>query len=177
MLTGRSVRQCRRHQRFHSLAWICRRTPPGNRGFQHAWTMWTRGLARPFPAQTTSLCTVPPWNIHTFCFNNPTWSWIVKPGNYANSTVWLRHCLLHQLKALGFLYAFAESVDCALLSSFCDDSNLRISIFKHVPSTMGVSKESISKFLICPHQLKTHRSKRRIFSFLQPMVLTGAFVC
>jgi len=44
------------------------------------------------------------------------------------------------LKALVFLYAFEESVDCHLLSSFCDDSNLHI-------STMGVSKESISKFL------------------------------
>jgi len=33
------------------------------------------------------------------------------------------------LKALVFLYAFEESVDCALLSSFWDDSNLHISIF------------------------------------------------
>jgi len=32
------------------------------------------------------------------------------------------------LKALVFLYAFEESVDCHLLSSFCDDSNLDISI-------------------------------------------------
>ena len=31
---------------------------------------------------------------------------------------------------------------------FCDDSNLRISLFKYVFSTMGVTKESISKFLI-----------------------------
>jgi len=52
------------------------------------------------------------------------------------------------LKALVFLYAFEESVDCHLLSSFCDDSNLHISLFKYVLSTMGVSKESISKFLI-----------------------------
>ena len=52
------------------------------------------------------------------------------------------------LKALVFLYAFEESVDCHLLSSFCDDSNLRISLFKYVLSTMGVSKESISKLLI-----------------------------
>jgi len=51
------------------------------------------------------------------------------------------------LKALVFLYAFEESVDCHLLSSFCDDSNLHISLFKYVLSTMGVSKESISKFL------------------------------
>jgi len=33
-------------------------------------------------------------------------------------------------------------------SSFCDDSNLRLSDIKYVLSTMGVSKESISKFLI-----------------------------
>jgi len=52
------------------------------------------------------------------------------------------------LKALVFLFAFEESVDCHLLSSFCDDSNLHISLFKYVLSTMGVSKESISKFLI-----------------------------
>ena len=51
------------------------------------------------------------------------------------------------LKALVFLYAFEESVDCHLLSSFCEDSNLHISLFKYVLSTMGVSKESISKFL------------------------------
>jgi len=55
--------------------------------------------------------------------------------------------LLH-LKALVFLYAFEESVDYHLLSSFCDDSNLHISVFKYVLSTIGVSKESISKFLI-----------------------------
>ena len=55
---------------------------------------------------------------------------------------------LRHLKALVFLYAFEESVDCHLLSSFCDDSNLHISLFKYVLSTMGVSKESISKFLI-----------------------------
>ena len=57
--------------------------------------------------------------------------------------LWFRH-----LKALVFLYAFEESVDCHLLSSFCDDSNLRISLVKYVLSTMGVSKESISKYLI-----------------------------
>ena len=55
--------------------------------------------------------------------------------------------ILWHLKALVFLYAFEESVDCHLLSSFCDDSNLHISIFKYVLSTMGVSKELISKFL------------------------------
>jgi len=57
-----------------------------------------------------------------------------------------KHC--GHLKALVFLYAFEESVDCHLLSSFCDDSNLYISLFKYVLSTMGVSKESISKILI-----------------------------
>ena len=55
---------------------------------------------------------------------------------------------MQHLKALAFLYAFEETVDCHLLSSFCDDSNLHISLFKYVLSTMGVSKESISKFLI-----------------------------
>jgi len=39
-------------------------------------------------------------------------------------------------------------VDCHLLLSFCDDSNLHISLFKYILSTRGVSKESISKFLI-----------------------------
>jgi len=52
------------------------------------------------------------------------------------------------LKALVFPYTFEESVDCHLLSSFCDDSNLHISFFKYLLSTMDVSKESISKFLI-----------------------------
>ena len=59
-----------------------------------------------------------------------------------------RNALYRHLKALVFLCAFEESVDCHLLSSFCDDSNLHISLFKYVLSTMGVSKESISKFLI-----------------------------
>jgi len=52
------------------------------------------------------------------------------------------------LKALVFLCAFEESVDCHLLSSFCEDLNLHISLFKYLLSTMRVSKESISKFLI-----------------------------
>jgi len=43
------------------------------------------------------------------------------------------------LKAVMFLYAFEESVDCHLVSSFCDDSNLHISLFKYVLSTMGVN--------------------------------------
>jgi len=60
-----------------------------------------------------------------------------------------------------FLYAFEESVDYHLLSSFCDDSNLHISLFKYVLSTMGVSKESISKFLIFADRFLayTHRGK------------------
>jgi len=53
------------------------------------------------------------------------------------------------LKALVFLHAFEESVDCHLLSSFCDDSNLHISLVKYVLSTIVVSKESISK---CFHE-------------------------
>ena len=52
------------------------------------------------------------------------------------------------LKAVVFLHAFEEPVDCHLLSSFCDDSNLHISLFKYVLSTMGVSKESTNKCLI-----------------------------
>ena len=60
----------------------------------------------------------------------------------------LQMALLLHLKALVFRYVFEESVDCHLLSSFCDDSNLHISLFKYVFSTMGVSKKSISKFLI-----------------------------
>jgi len=59
------------------------------------------------------------------------------------------YCETHfHLKALVLLYAFEESVDCHLLSSFCDDSNLHISLFKYVLPTMGVSKESIIKILI-----------------------------
>ena len=56
-------------------------------------------------------------------------------------------CYIH-LKALVFLYAYEESVDFHLLSSFYGDSNLHISLFQYALSTMGVSKESISKFLI-----------------------------
>ena len=41
------------------------------------------------------------------------------------------------LKALVFLYAFEKSADCALLSYFCDDSNLHISTLKYVLSAMG----------------------------------------
>ena len=41
----------------------------------------------------------------------------------------LCHLKQRHVKALVFLYAFEESVDCHLLSSFCDDSNLHISLF------------------------------------------------
>jgi len=61
------------------------------------------------------------------------------------------HCLdffLVTLKSTSVSVCFEESVDCHLLSSFCDDSNLHISLFKYVLSTMGVSKESISNFFI-----------------------------
>jgi len=34
------------------------------------------------------------------------------------------------IKALGLLKGFKKSADWALLSSFCDDSNLHISVFK-----------------------------------------------
>ena len=74
-----------------------------------------------------------------------------EPTPNSASSIILLHCFhnaLPHLKALVFLYAFEESIDCLLLSSFCDDSNLHISLFKYVLSTMGVSKESISKFLI-----------------------------
>ena len=39
-------------------------------------------------------------------------------------------CVIGQIKALGFLRVFEELADWALLSSFCDDSNLHISVFK-----------------------------------------------
>jgi len=56
-----------------------------------------------------------------------------------NVTVMKLIDMIH-LKALVFLYAFEESVDCALSSAFCDDSNLHISTFKFVLSTMGVMR-------------------------------------
>ena len=82
-------------------------------------------------------------------------NYLVKEAMFAHqiiflATRWLVAWLLNgrHLKALVFLYAFEESIDCHLLSSFCDDSNLHISLFKYVLSTMSASKESISKFLI-----------------------------
>jgi len=50
-------------------------------------------------------------------------------------------------KSTSVSVCFEESGDCHLLSSFCDDSNLHISLFKYALSTMGASKKSISKFL------------------------------
>ena len=55
---------------------------------------------------------------------------------------------LFKSTSVSVVYAFEESVDFHLLLSFCDDSNLHISLFKCVLSTIGISKESISKFLI-----------------------------
>jgi len=52
-----------------------------------------------------------------------------------------------QVKPQGFLYAFEESADCALLSPLCEDSNLHISAHKYVLPTTGVSKESILDFI------------------------------
>jgi len=39
----------------------------------------------------------------------------------------MKLCLV---KALGFVYVFEESADCALLSFFRNDSNLHISVIK-----------------------------------------------
>jgi len=44
---------------------------------------------------------------------------------------------------VGLLQAFEESTDSALI--FCDDSNLHLSVFKYVLSTLGISKEFIGK--------------------------------
>jgi len=77
------------------------------------------------------------------------------------------HELRERLKALVFLYAFEESVDCHLLSSFCDDSNLHISLFKYVLPTMGVSKESIS---ICG--IKVTENSRKHWYLIAVVVIT-----
>ena len=66
------------------------------------------------------------------------------------------------LNALVFLYAFEESVDCAVLSSFCSDSNLHISTFKLVLSTMDkqridqqiFNRKSISRKITHPQSWK-----------------------
>ena len=89
--------------------------------------------------------------------NRPRGSWSPwKPPMFnlsCHSALWqpvpqqITVAALH-LKALVFLRAFEDSVDCHLLSSFFYDSNLHISLFKYVLSTIGVSKESISKFSI-----------------------------
>jgi len=42
---------------------------------------------------------------------------------------------IQPVKVLGLLKAFKESADWAFLLSFCDDSNLHISIFKQLVST------------------------------------------
>ena len=51
---------------------------------------------------------------------------------------------LHLKAVEGFLLASEESVDWALLLSFCDNSNLCISVFKQLHSTGEISKESIT---------------------------------
>ena len=51
-----------------------------------------------------------------------------------------------QLKALDFLYAFEESVDCSLLSTFAIIQTCTYQYY--VLSTMGVSMESTRQFLI-----------------------------
>ena len=55
---------------------------------------------------------------------------------------------LFTLKSTNISVCFRGISRLPSVSSFCDDSNLHISLFKYVLSTMGVSKESISKFLI-----------------------------
>ena len=49
----------------------------------------------------------------------------------------LHQCICIHLKALVFLYCFDESVDCHLLSSFCDDSNLHIMRHERRPTGLG----------------------------------------
>ena len=74
---------------------------------------------------------------------------------------WLIHDCEH-LKALVFLYAFEESVDCHLLSSFCDDSNLHISLLLctfHDGCKQGIGQQifnrnkSISRKITHPQSL------------------------
>jgi len=65
------------------------------------------------------------------------------------------------LKALVFLYAFVESVECALLLSFYDDSNLHISIthlFHDDGCKQGIdqkifSRKSMSRKITHPQSL------------------------
>jgi len=69
-------------------------------------------------------------------------------GIQAEMQIWFQHKYHHNHTNSWKHQFFEEPVDCALLSSFCDDSNLHISVFKQVLFTMGVSKELILKFLI-----------------------------
>jgi len=53
------------------------------------------------------------------------------------------------MKALVFLYPFEEPTDCTLLSSFCDDSNFHISIFRlstpHNNGKQGISRQMFNR--------------------------------
>jgi len=51
-------------------------------------------------------------------------------------------CFSRHLKALVFLYAFEEPVDCHLFSSFCDDSSLHIFLFIQVCTFHDLGKVS-----------------------------------
>ena len=64
------------------------------------------------------------------------------------TTTTVGHNHTGQVIALRFLCVFKESANYTLLSFFCNDSNLHISIFKYILSTMGISKELAGKFLI-----------------------------
>jgi len=76
------------------------------------------------------------WYIRT-CRNRPLGNW-----NLVNGKIAPRGAISPSLD----ITALEESVDWALLSSFCDDSNMCISIFKQLHSTGEISKESIAKF-------------------------------
>jgi len=53
--------------------------------------------------------------------------------------------LLAHVKALGFLLAFKELADCVLLSSLCDGSNLRISMFKYASTLHNKGKQGTDR--------------------------------
>ena len=90
-------------------------------------------------------------------FNSTSFHAIVQLHSILTSLKSKKHANSEQLKALeGFLQALEKSANWALLSSFCDVSNLRISIFKELHSTGVINKESITDFyplLISPGEL------------------------
>ena len=72
------------------------------------------------------------------------------------------------LQALVFLYAFEDSDDCHLLSSFCDDSNLHISLFKYgngngngllFHMTQPISRSTIKAIACSKPTISEHYSK------------------